>query len=500
MSLEELLELAQGAACELDASALAVIDDSRAVIDAVLATGKPVYGLNTGLGHAKDTRLEPDAIRAFQLTMLRGHAGAMGPALRTDLVRAAMAARVNGMARGGSGASRACATTLVAMLNAGVHPVVPSSGSVGAGDLGQMAAIALVAVGEGSAELNGELVSGAEALEQAGIPPLELEPKDALTLMSHNGISIGHGATVVARAKRALEAADIAAALSLEAMSGNTSVFDPIVSAVKGIRGQAEVGAHIRALIERSAALEASVERTIQDPLSFRVVPQVHGALWEFVELTGHAVEVELNAITDNPLVSRSDRRMIHNGNFHPMVVALSFDALRPAIAHVGQLSDRRLNHLWAKTFASPLSPQKQPRGLSLRYAAAAASAELRQLSDPASLDIPPVDFGVEDHATGAPLSVMRTEAALDRLDDILTVELLMARDLLLAGGVGVGVGTRAVLDFVNDVAGISAAGSAADLHAAVKHSLTGGLVDAARQAGSTLTWSGPSGLRPVFQ
>ena len=501
MSLEELLELAGGAACELDASAVAVIDDSRAVIDAVLATGKPVYGLNTGLGHAKDTRLAPDAIRAFQLSMLRGHAGAMGPALRTELVRAAMAARVNGMARGGSGASRACATTLVAMLNKGVHPVVPGFGSVGAGDLGQMAAIALVAVGEGRAEHKGEQVSGAVALERAGIPPLVLEPKDALTLMSHNGISIGHGATVVARAKRAVETADIAAALSLEAISGNTSVFDPIVSAVKGVRGQAEVSAHIRALVERSVALDPAAERTIQDPLSFRVVPQVHGALWEFVELAGNAVEIELNAITDNPLVSRADRRMIHNGNFHPMVVALSFDAIRPAIAHVGQLSDRRLNHLWAKSFASPLNPQKQPRGLSLRYSAAAASAEVRQLADPASLDIPPVDFGVEDHATGAPLTVMRTEISLDRLEDILTVELLMARDLLLTGGVGIGVGTRAVLDFLNDVAGgISATASAADLHAAVKHSLAGGLLDAARQAGGTLTWSGPSGLRPAHR
>jgi histidine ammonia-lyase len=263
MSMEELLELARGAPCELDASALAVIDDSRAVIDAVLATGKPVYGLNTGLGHAKDTRLEPDEIRAFQMTMLRGHAGAMGPPLRTELVRAAMAARVNGMARGGSGASRACATTLVSMLNAGVHPVVPGFGSVGAGDLAQLAAIALVAIGEGRAELKGEAVSGAVALERAGISPLQLEPKDALSLMSHNGVSIGNGALVVARAKRALEAADIAAALSLESMSGNTSAFDPVVAAAKGIRGQAEVSAHICGLVDGSSALDPSTERTI---------------------------------------------------------------------------------------------------------------------------------------------------------------------------------------------------------------------------------------------
>jgi histidine ammonia-lyase len=497
MSLEELLELAHGAICELDASALAVIDDSRSVVDAALAAGKPVYGLNTGLGHAKDTKLEPDTIRSFQATALRGHAGAIGPPLRKELVRAAMAARVNGMARGGSGASRACATTLVSMLNAGVHPVVPDFGSVGAGDLGQMAAIALVAIGEGHADLKGELVSGAVALERAGISPLELKPKDALTLMSHNGVSIGHGATVVARAKKALEVADVAAAMSLEATSGNTSAFEPMVAAAKGIRGQAEVSAHIRALVEGSVALGPAAERTIQDPLSFRVVPQVHGALWEFIELAGNAVETELNAITDNPLVSRAERRMVHNGNFHPMVLALSFDAIRPPIAHVGQLSDRRLNHLWAATFSNPRNLQGHPRGLSLRYAAAAAAAELRQLADPASLDVPPVDFGIEDHATGAPISILRTAAALDRLDDILAVELLMARDLLRAVDVAVGAGTRAILDFLDDAAGqVPHTASAADLHAAVKRSLANGLLDAARAANRTLAWSGPSGLK----
>jgi histidine ammonia-lyase len=179
------------------------------------------------------------------------------------------------------------------------------------------------------------------------------------------------------------------------------------------------------------------------------------------------------------------------------MVLALSFDAIRPPIAHVGQLSDRRLNHLWAATFSNPRNLQGHPRGLSLRYAAAAAAAELRQLADPASLDVPPVDFGIEDHATGAPISILRTAAALDRLDDILAVELLMARDLLRAVDVAVGAGTRAILDFLDDAAGqVPHTASAADLHAAVKRSLANGLLDAARAANRTLAWSGPSGLK----
>src|SRR5260370_23489387 len=244
MSVRELLDVAGGGRIELGADAIASIEESRAVVDAVLASGRAVYGLNMGLGHMKDTRLPDAQLRELQETMIEGPAGAIGPSLPGRLVRAAMAARVNGMARGGAGVSLACVEAYVAMLNAGVHPIVPSFGSVGASDLAQMAAIAKVAIGRGEAELGGEVMPGAEALRRAGIAPLGLEPKDGLALMSANAVSVGHGAVVAARAMKVLELADLVAVLSLEARSGNASPFDAAGAAAKGVDCQGRASDH----------------------------------------------------------------------------------------------------------------------------------------------------------------------------------------------------------------------------------------------------------------
>jgi histidine ammonia-lyase len=500
MSVRELLDVAGGGRIELGADAKASIEDSRAVVDAVLASGRAVYGLNMGLGHMKDTRLPDARLRELQETMIEGHAGAIGPSLPARLVRAAMAARVNGMARGGAGVSLACVEAYVAMLNAGVHPIVPSFGSVGASDLAQMAAIAKVAIGRGEAELGGEVMPGAEALRRAGIAPLGLEPKDGLALMSANAVSVGHGAVVAARAMEVLELADLVAVLSLEAMSGNASPFDASVAAAKGVEGQVRVSDHVRGLIEGSGILDDDPARSVQDALSFRVVPQVHGALWEFTELARRSIEVELNAMTDNPLVSRQERRMISNGNFHPMMVALAFDALRTALAHSGQLSDRRMNHLWAVSFTKSAGANRSVwgstatmRGTSLRYAAAASAAELRQLADPASLDVGTLDLGVEDHATGAPMSVARTDMALDRLQDVLAVELLMARDLLMVRGAEArtGAGATAVMASLNhELREFGAANEARQFHAAALRVMRDELLIDAGKSSLRLRWS----------
>lgn len=498
--LDELLAVADGAHIDLDAQAVATIEDSRSVVDSALASGRGVYGLNLGLGHMKDTRLPDSQLAQLQESMVEGHAGAIGPLFPTRVVRAAMAARVNGIARGGAGASLASARTYVAMLNQGVHPIIPRFGSVGAADLAQMAAIARVAIGRGEAELHGEVMPAGEALKRSGISPLTLQPKDGLALMSHNGISIGHGAIVAARAMEALEVADLAAVLSLEAMSGNSSPFDAEVAAAKRVKGQVKVSDHIRGLIAGSSILDDDPSRSVQDALSFRVAPQVHGALWEFIALARDSVEAELNAMTDNPLVSRGARRLISNGNFHPMVLALAFDALRPAIAHAGQLSDRRMNHLWAATFARPATANRsvwgssaEMRGTSLRYAGAAAAAELRQLAGPATLDVAPLDVGIEDHATGAPISVRRTEIALDRLEDVLAVELLLARDLLMVRDkeIRTGVGATAVMAAINDrLEAFGAATDSREFHAAALKAIRERMVPDARRASSPLSWT----------
>ena len=333
--IEELVAVADGAPVELAAAARARIEASRAVVDVALAGSDAIYGVTTQVGHGKDVRLTDDELRRQQETLVMTHAGGIGPPLNTRHVRAALVARLSGMARGGSGASMAAADVLARMLNADVDPVVPEAGSVGAGDLGQIAGMAQVAIGRGRAEYRGEMMPGGEALRRAGIRPLELEHKDGLALLSANSVSIGHGALVAHPATRIAEVADVAVALSMEATGSNPSIVQRAVAEAKRIPGQVAAAEHLRSLLAGSHLLDRDGARSVQDPLSFRVTPQVHGALREYLDFGRRAVEIELNSASDNPLVSVADQALISNGNFHPMVLAIAFDALRIALAHV---------------------------------------------------------------------------------------------------------------------------------------------------------------------
>jgi histidine ammonia-lyase len=480
LSIEELVAVADGAPVELAAIARARIEASRAVVDLAMAGGEAIYGVTTQVGHGRDVRLSDDELRRQQETLVMTHAGGIGPPLATRKVRASLAARLNGIARGGSGASLAAADALVSMLNAGVHPLVPEAGSVGAGDLGQLAGMAQVAIGIGRAEYRGETMPAGEALRRAGIRPLALGPKDGLALLSANSVSIGHGALVARQVARIVEVADVSVALSMEAIGGNPSIVHPAVALAKPFPGQAAAADHIRSLLAGSHVVDRGGARSVQDPLSFRVAPQVHGALREYLDFARRAVDIELNSPSDNPLVSVAEQALISNGNFHPMVFAIAFDALRVALAHVGQLSERRMSHLWDTYFqliaaAAPAPAETSPPlyGLSLRYPAAAVFTELKQLAAPATLDAPPLDTGVEDHATSAPLSVRKTEAALTLLEDVLAIELLLARDVLaaFADQPRMGEGTGHVLKLVSDVVS-TADPSPAEVHQALRSQL----------------------------
>jgi histidine ammonia-lyase len=479
LTIADLLKVANGAHVELAREAVDRIRASREVVDQLVRGEALIYGLNTGLGHMRDQRVPLETLRDYQEGIVRTHAGGIGAPLPVPVVRAAMLVRLAGIARGGAGASLAVAETLTAMLNAGVHPVVPQVGSVGASDLMHMASIAMVAIGLGEAEFEGSTLPGAEAMQRAGIPRLTLEPKDGLAFVSANGVAIGHGALVVDRATRTAEVLDVVAALSLEAIRGNPSIVEPVVAAAKPIAGQVAAAKHLRELISGSRLCQPDGPLSVQDPLSFRVLPQVHGALRELVAFAREAVDGELASMDDNPLVVVAERRIVSNGNFHPMLMALAFDALRPGLAHAGQLSERRVGHLFDALVSQPevfadggLGMARQVGGAALvRYAAAARYTELKQLAAPASLDIPALDVGVEDHATNAPLTVRRTDEALDVLDDLLAAELLTAwASLRMASDVGgeLGSGTskiRSALDA--QVARLGPSPSTQDMHSA---------------------------------
>jgi histidine ammonia-lyase len=448
MTIEELLDVASGSPVELDADARATIEASRAVIDRMLESDVPVYGLNTGVGHMKDTRLPVDALRMTQVMLLMGHAGGLGDPAPTELVRAAMAVRLNGIARGGSGASPAVADMFVSMLNAGVHPIVPSRGSVGMADLGQLASVGQVALGAGRAEFGGEIVAGAEALTRADIHPLQLEPKDGLTFMSSNAFSIAGGALALVRARNFTELADLVAALSMEAAAASGSSVRDEVTEAKPYQGQRASAAAVRAALAGGDLDSGALETSVQPPISYRVIPQVHGAVREAIEAATHTVLMELNGKGDNPLVSISGEEMIHNGNFDAIVMALAFEHLGLALAHLGHLSERRMNHLWDVFFSGGPPSSVELFGISLRYPAATSWAELRTVAGPVTLDIPALDLGVEDVASDAPAAVTKVERALDLVEEILSIEVLMVADVLAAAPSRVlGRGTGAVLD-----------------------------------------------------
>jgi histidine ammonia-lyase len=484
-TIADVVAVAAGAPVEIGPTARARIVRARDVVDELTAGERLIYGLNTGLGSGRDVRVPIEELERYQPAIVLSHAGGIGPPLPTPVVRAAMFVRLAGMARGGAGTSLAAAESYAAMLNGGVHPVVPSVGSVGASDLMHMAAIASVAIGLGWAEIGGEIVTGAEALGRAGIVPLRMAPKDGLALVSANGVAVGHGALVIDRVDRMLEAADAVAALSLEASLGNPSIVEPVVAAAKPVPGQSTSAARIRALLAGSRLLEPDAPASVQDPLSFRVVPQVHGAVRELAGFARQAVDGELAAADDNPLVVAEEGRIVSNGNFHPMLLALAFEALRPGLAHLGRLSDRRMEALWAvaideedpAAMVELFSSAANRAGPMLRYSGAARAAELVGLAGPATLDLAPLDRGVEDHGTLAPLTVARTGLALDALDDVLATELMMAASAIRIGdrASGLGLGTRRIYEaLVGAMTGVADEAPAEALHEAVRALLPG--------------------------
>jgi histidine ammonia-lyase len=431
----------------LSAAARGRIEQSRAVVDRHVAGELLVYGLNTGLGHMRDERVPLETLMAYQVGIITGHGGALGEPLPVEDVRALMAARVVGAAQGGSGLHPASVDLLCELLNRGVHPVVPCQGSVGAADLMHLAEVALVMIGRGHASVGGSVLPGAEALAAVGLEPYRPLPKEGLALISANAASIGIGALVVEQADVVATLADLAGALSLEALRGHPGIYREDVARAKPFPGQIAAAASIRAILE-GTDLTTAGGASVQDPLSFRVMPQVHGALRDQLATTRAAVEVELGSASDNPLVATASGELVSNGNFQPIVLALAFEGLRLSLAHVGLLSERRSQKSFAAWFrtrgasgprgtgGAPGDPSgRQEAAASGRllaiYAAAADLAELRHLARPVSLDCPPLDLDIEDHATLAPTAVLYARRSLALLEEILAVEILAAISVL---------------------------------------------------------------------
>lgn len=458
--LETLDAIARGAAIvELGVEVRARIDRARAAIDRLAESGDRapnVYGVNTGFGALAETRIAADQIRALQRNLVRSHSCGVGPLLPREAVRAMTFLRAQTIALGNSGARSVLVDLLLGMLNRGVHPSIPSQGSVGAsGDLAPLAHLALVLIGEGFAEHGGHVMPGRAALEAAGLQPIELQAKEGLALINGTQLITAIGALAVVRGERLCTNADLVGAMSLEALKGSARPFDPRVQAVRPHPGQARTAGNLRALLAESAIMESHADcGKVQDPYSLRCMPQIHGATRDTLAWARQVLEREIIASVDNPLVfidENGDADFVSGGNFHGQPLAIALDAACIAIAELASCAERRIEQLVNPAMSSGLPPFLAPRsGLDSGYmmaqvTAAALVSENKILCHPASVDSIPSSAGKEDHVSMGSISARKCAQVAEHVRIVLAIEALVAgQGLDLRAPLTPGIGVRA--------------------------------------------------------
>ncbi|SDP65863.1 histidine ammonia-lyase [Phyllobacterium sp. OV277] len=428
---------------------------ARSVLDQVAATGQQIYGLNTGLGANLKTSVGNETFH-FQQQLVRGRGVGVGSSLPRDVTRAVMAARLSMLAVGGSGISPHVFNDLLALLNSEVHPVVPSIGSIGAGDLVLLSAIAQTLIGEGLAEYQGEVLASTEALSRAGLEPSTLGPKDGLSLLNASAVSVGKGALAVVDTTVLFEWQRDAAALSFEGLGGNPLILTPAIQQARPAAGQAQEAEKLLKRLEGSSLHEARA--AIQDPLSLRCVASIHGALAQALTTATEAVEIELNAAADNPLVLIDENRVLSTGNFHTPSLALAFETLGLAVAQTALASAARFIQLTGSS-RNGLPRYLSPVGgasagfVPLQKTVTALIGAIRHKANPVLLDFLPVSEGVEDHATQTLLAVTKCAEMLDLWRHVVACEMLAAAQAIdLRPEHHCGGGTRPTYDLVRAI------------------------------------------------
>jgi histidine ammonia-lyase len=439
VTLEVLAEVARRRReVELSVEARARMDAARALVDGIERGGDQapaVYGVNTGFGFLADVRISAAEVRALQRNLIRSHAAGVGPPLPEPVVRAMMLLRAEVLGRGHSGVRAEVCELLCQMLNRGVHPLVPSKGSVGAsGDLAPLAHLALVVMGEGEAFLDGKLLPGGEALQRAGLQPIEFAAKEGISLVNGTQCMTALGGLALLEAIEAAKLADVVGAMSLEALKGTPRAFDERIQAVRPHPGQAVSARNLRRLLQGSGIVESHRDcGKVQDAYSLRCMPQVHGATRDALEYARRVLEIEAASATDNPLVFPSENEMISGGNFHGQPVALALDFAGIAVAELANISERRIEQMVNPHLSSGLPAFLSPQsGLNSGYmmaqvTAAALVSENKILAHPASVDSIPSSAGREDHVSMGVHAADKLARIVDNVRNVLSIEFLCA-------------------------------------------------------------------------
>ncbi|MCB9101987.1 MAG: histidine ammonia-lyase [Anaerolineales bacterium] len=443
LTIDQVITVAYGEpgqpAVALSEAAQAGVTRAAQAVQTLLERGQVAYGITTGFGAFKDRIISPDQVEQLQRNIVLSHAVGVGPAFDGPTTRAIMLIRANTLARGHSGIRLATLQRLLDLLNAGVHPVIPQKGSLGAsGDLAPLAHMSLVLLGLGEAEYQGQIIDGAAALAGIGLAPVTLAAKEGLALTNGTAVMCALGALETHRARLLSRTSDIAGCLSLEALHGTVLAFDDRIHQLRPHPRQLNCAAYLRELLAGSEFTRHHDPANVQDAYTLRCIPQVHGAVRDAIAYARWVIDIELNAVTDNPLIFIDDDTdeitVLSGGNFHGEPLAIAMDYLSLAMTEMGNISERRLMRLTDEASNAQTLPAflAQNGGLNsgfmiTQYTAAALAAENKVLAHPASADTIPTSANVEDHVS------MGCTAALQARQIVQNVELILALELMAA-------------------------------------------------------------------
>ncbi|HYC74833.1 histidine ammonia-lyase [Brevundimonas sp.] len=436
LTLSQLRAVLEGpCTVSLTDAAWACVDKGAAVVAAIVAEGRTVYGVNTGFGLLANTSIATDDLETLQKNLVLSHACGVGPLLDDAVVRLLMVLKIASLSKGASGIRRETLEALIAMVNGGVLPCIPSKGSVGAsGDLAPLAHMSCVLIGVGEARVNGAALPAEAALATVGLKPIVLGPKEGLALLNGTQCSTALALAGLFAAEAAFAAGVAAGALSVDALKGSDAPFDPRIHALRGQPGQIDVAARLRELMSGSAIRESHRERChkVQDPYSLRCQPQVMGAVLDVLRNAAATLAREANAVTDNPLVFIDEGDVISGGNFHAEPVAFAADQIAMALCEIGNISERRTSILVDPKMSDLPAFLVRESGLNSGFmiaqvTAAALVAENRMVAHPCSVDTVPTSANQEDHVSMATHGARRLLDMAENTATVVAIELLAA-------------------------------------------------------------------------
>ncbi|MBP1926078.1 histidine ammonia-lyase [Sedimentibacter acidaminivorans] len=432
---------------------------SRKIVDDFVDNEDVVYGITTGFGKFSDVIISKEESKLLQKNLIITHAVGAGKPFATEIVRGIILLRINNLAKGYSGAKLETIETMINMLNKKVHPIVPEKGSLGAsGDLAPLSHMVLPMIGLGEAEYDGEIMDGKEAMEKAGIPVIELTSKEGLALINGTQVMTSVGALAIYDAINLVKASDIAAALSFEAQNGIVTALDHKVHDVRPHKGQIDSAKILLQLLADSHMTTKQGDIRVQDAYSLRCTPQVHGASKDAINYVKEKVEIEINSVTDNPIIFPETLEGISGGNFHGQPMALSFDFLAIALAELANISERRLERLVNPALSGLPAFLVEHGGLNsgfmiVQYSAAALVSENKVLAHPASVDSIPSSANQEDHVSMGTIASRKAREILENARRVIAMEIMCAcQGIDLRGNKGLGKGTAPVYEAVRKV------------------------------------------------